>query len=78
MIPPVTTLAKSIPAGPAIPPHDRVGSSAELQVSDLDRKKSHPKVAFFILASSRGFVRDISAFASRIEVLLEAWQQASP
>jgi hypothetical protein len=73
MIPPVTTLAKSIPAGPAIPPHDRVGSSAELQVSDLDRKKSHPKVAFFILASSRGFAPKITA----PEIPVETWLRAA-
>jgi hypothetical protein len=29
------------------------------------------------LASPRGFVRDISAFAARIEVPLEAWQRAA-
>jgi hypothetical protein len=36
-----------------------------------------PSATRIRLASPRGFVRDISAFAARIEVPLEAWQRAA-
>jgi hypothetical protein len=32
---------------------------------------------FDVLASPRGFVGDISAFASKIEIPLDAWQRAA-